>query len=107
MADDLVAAVAAGRNIREMEKELGLNYVKDGASMDAHVRAVTKSPTDAYWDPMHCWWGSGGIAQYHVNGLLYALTSGEDEDSLTIDEIDEWVGEIKLSGGGKFRKGFV
>jgi len=28
------------------------------------------------------------------------LTSGEDEDSLTIDEIDEWVGEIKLSDGG-------
>ena len=86
-----------------MRRLYGLTFVKDGASFSEHVRRVTKTPEDVYYDPMHCWYSSGGIAQNHVNCLLHKFIA----NNIQIEYIERFIREVRLPIGNRIGKGFL
>jgi len=100
MAGDLQRRVEGGctKGIKEAyERIYGIIYVKDGASFSEHVRRVTTTPEDVYYDPMHCWYSSGGIAQLHVNCLLQKFIANH----ISIADIERFIREVRLPIGSR------
>ena len=89
------------RNQREMN--YGLIYVKDGAMFSEHVRRVTATPEDIYYDPMHCWFSSGGIGQLHVNCLLHKFIA----HGIDIECVEQFVREVWLPQGCRLELVFL
>ena len=87
----------------EHEKNYGLTYVKDGAMFSEHVRRVTATPEYIYYDPMHCWFSSGGIGQLHVNCLLQKFIA----HGIDIESVEQFVREVRLPQGNKLQLVFL
>ena len=73
--------------IKEREIIYGINYCQDGALFDERCRNIIQSPEDVYWDSQYCLFSSGGVAQYHLNGLLRVFTA----NGVSIIDIYEWL----------------
>ena len=90
MTLDLQDMVDTGKTvgaINEKQVIYGINFCRDGALFDEHCRNTMRSPEDVYWDPQHCLFSSGGVAQYHINGLLRMFTA----NGVPISDIDKWI----------------
>ena len=87
----------------EHEKNYGLTYVRDGAMFSEHVRRVTATPEDVYYDPMHCWFSSGGIGQLHVNCLLHKFIA----HGIDIECVEQFAREVRLPQGNRLWLGFL
>jgi hypothetical protein len=95
MAEKLQAMVEAGEaagRIKDMEQAFGLNYCRDGAMFDKRCRDIMKVPESTYWDPQHCIFSSGGVAQYEINGLLRMLKA----NGIDIPVIDGWINKVSI-----------
>ena len=106
MATDLKTRVEGGctKATKEaFEKTYGITYVKDGASFSEHVRRVTTTPEDVYYDPMHCWYSSGGIAQLHVNCLLHKFS----EHEIALEDVERFIRKVRMPVGNRIPLGFL
>ena len=92
MCNTISEEVRAGRPHERYEVMYGINYVEDGVLFDNHCLDVMQTPLDLYWDPMHVLFASGGVAQYHCNGLIKILV----DNGVPIAGIDAWTSMISM-----------
>ena len=77
------------------EKNTGFKWDPEGLLWDGHVRAKLQPPYSQYPDWMHNLVASGGVAQYHLNGLVLHLC----HRGLTLKDIDAWIATVKKPKG--------
>ena len=96
-ADDVkhVAEHTPGR-LRAEQQASGLKYEAVGLMWNLEVRTKMEPPYCEVQDWMHTYAASGGVAQYHVNGFVNAVTANT---AITLDDIDEWKNGVVLPKG--------
>ena len=62
---------------------------------DREVSIIMKYPFCVYIDLTHALYGSGGIARYHINGLVYKIIRCSQ---ITVEDIDKFSASVTVCG---------
>ena len=62
---------------------------------DREISELLNFPECVYLDLTHSLYGSGGIARYHINGLVYKIVQSS---AITVEDIDAFSASVKVCG---------
>ena len=91
------AAVNRPSALDAEEKASGIKWDPDGLIFDADWLLKLRYPYCEIPDWMHHWVASGGLAQYHLNGMALYLT--DTVPNLSLADIDTWVVSVRKPKG--------
>ena len=95
-----VAEHGSAAELLAVQQETGINWSPDGL-LWTEVFGKLQFPFCHYPDWMHTYVASGGLAQYHVNGLVLKLMSL----GLLLPDLDAWMQGVTVPAGmTKLRK---
>ena len=60
----------SAKGFSRLEQCAGLNFNEDAVPFSEYHMELTRLPESLYWDWMHCLVASGGVFQYHLNGVV-------------------------------------
>ena len=72
-----------------------MKYNPTGILFDREGSNIINFPKCVYLDLTHSLYGSGGIARYHINGLVYELVQSSE---ITVEDIDVFSASVKVCG---------
>ena len=78
-----------------LEKATGIKYNPNGILFDREVSIIMNFPNCVYIDLTHALFGSGGIARYHINGLVYKVVQSSQ---ITVEDIDKFSASVTVCG---------
>ena len=99
MKDALDSVRHNPRELPDLEQILGLKYDPYALLWDPYIAQIVRIPECAYFDPMHCIWATGGVAQIQINAFVLATL----ECGLSLKDIDAFLDTIR---GIELEKGF-
>jgi len=85
----------AGRDVETLEQSSGFNFRPGSLLYDRSLRMVLDPPAAVFYDWMHCFCASGGVAQYTINEVLRAIFRAELS---TLELMDAFARSLTLPG---------
>ena len=93
------SAAMPAKDFGKLEQVLGLNFNPHALPFDPELQKLINPVQHLYWDHMHCGSGSGGIAQYEINGFVRALA----EHGVDPCDLDAFCAPIKWPSGIEYK----
>jgi hypothetical protein len=88
-----VAKHGSAKEREDLEMASGYVYDESGLLWDQALRPYISFPDCIYWDWMHNWCSSGGIAQFFLNAFVLEVTSTL---GMSLSQLDEFAAKVSL-----------
>ena len=95
-AVDEAARTGTNKEFEDLQQGLGITWDPDGIMFCTRLSLYVTYPWCIYWDWMHNYVASGGIAQIVINQFVIAITVAMD---ITMSDLDDFARTVTLPHG--------